>query len=224
MFRLRRGRGGFTLIELLVVVAIILTLVAIALPAYTTSLVRAKVTKAQGDLRALHLAMESYAIDWRVYPAESEAEYAVVGHFEAGLTWLTAPISYIGSLPNDPFQGDYEKPISYELGGVEIPFHQRPGGLLACWVLHSYGPDSPAEENHTSRPNYKLYGDGVVRSYSPTNGTTSAGDISIYGGDASFFGAVVDLADRGALSVADKPGLNVDGVLYLGTLPHSGPP
>ena len=158
---------GFTLIELLVVIAIILILIAVALPNFLDSLLRAKVAKARGDLRAIHTALEEYRLDWNAYPCESESEYAALGHFEAGLTWLTSPNQYLIQLPHDPFQGTYEQAISYELGGVEIPFQERPGGLLAMWVLHSYGPDSPEEENHTSRPNYKSFGDGSCQFLQP---------------------------------------------------------
>ncbi|MCA9423785.1 MAG: prepilin-type N-terminal cleavage/methylation domain-containing protein [Candidatus Omnitrophica bacterium] len=210
---------GFTLIELLIVISIILVLVAIALPHFMNSITRAKVVKARGDLRALNVGLDSYFIDWKVYPCESEAEYLSVEHFEAGLTWLTSPIAYLTTLPEDPFEGNSLESISYELGGVEIPFEERPGGLLAMWVLHSYGPDSPIEENSTSRPNYKITGDGRVASYSATNGTRSAGDISIYGGDARYMGVVIDFADPNLLETADKPGIDIDGQLYLGQFP-----
>lgn len=214
-----RATGGFTLLELLVVVGIILILIGIAAPPLLNSLVRAKVAKAWGDIRSLETALESYRIDWDAYPSESEAEYLSVDRFEAGLTWLTSPIAYMKRLPEDPFTGDYEEGILYELGGVEIPFSERPGGLLAMWVLHSYGPDSPAEENRTSRPNYKTHGDGLVNSYSPTNGAQSRGDLSVYGGDPSYMGVVLDFADRTALPQAVKPGILIDGELYLGRFP-----
>ena len=214
-------KRGFTIIELLVVIAIILILVAIALPNFMESVTRAKVVKANGDLKAIRTGLEAYFLDWGAYPAESEAEYDQVGRFDAGLTWLTTPAAYLGQLPHDPFQGASPHAISYELGGVEIPFEERPGGLLAAWVLHSYGPDSPEEENHTSRPNYKLFGDQRVNSFSPTNGTKSRGDISIYGGDPAYIGVVLDFADRRALESAEKPGLWVDGEVYLGRLPRT---
>lgn len=48
MKTLRRNRPGFTLIELLIVIAIILILIAIALPNFLEAQIRAKVTKAKG--------------------------------------------------------------------------------------------------------------------------------------------------------------------------------
>jgi type II secretory pathway pseudopilin PulG len=203
----------------LIVIAILLILVSIGLPHFINSITRAKVVKAKGDLRSLNVALESYFLDWKAYPCESEAEYLAVDRFEGGLTWLTSPIPYLTALPEDPFEGNSVEAISYELGGVEIPFEKRPGGLLAMWVLHSYGPDSPIEENRTSRPNYKDYEDGRVCSYSPTNGANSSGDISIYGGDSRFMGVVIDFADAGLLKEAERPGIDIDGQLYLGRFP-----
>src|SRR3989304_4018688 len=117
--RIGEAGKGFTLLEILIVLSVILILVAVALPHYTTSVLRAKVTKAWGDIHTLHVSLESYFLDWNAYPPESESEYLSVDRFEAGLTWLTSPIAYLKTLPEDPFQGTYEEGISYELGGVE---------------------------------------------------------------------------------------------------------
>lgn len=210
---------AFTLIELLIVIAIILIILSIGLPYFMTSVTQAKVVKARREIRSLHVALESYFLDWKIYPCESEAEYLSVDHFEAGLTWLTSPIQYLTQLPEEPFEGNAVEAISYELGGVEIPFEERPGGLLAMWVLHSYGPDSPIEENRTSRPNYKVHENQKVCSYSPTNGTNSPGDISVYGGDPRYMGVVVDFADPKLLAAAHKPGIDIDGELFLNRFP-----
>jgi type II secretion system protein G len=215
----RPTRRGFTLIELLIVVSIILILLAIGLPHFFSAINRSKLTRAHGDIRSLSIALEAYFLDWGAYPCESEAEYLSVDRFEAGLTWLTSPIAYMTALPEDPYEGKAIEPICYELGGVEIPFEERPGGLLAMWVLHSYGPDSPIEENRTSRPNYKIHDNGKVCSYSPTNGMISPGDIAIYGGDPRYMGVVVDFADPLSVKQAAKPGIDIDGSLYLGRFP-----
>ena len=63
---------GFTLIELLIVIAIILILIAIALPNFLEAQIRAKVTKALGEIRSIDTAMAAYYLDWNVYPYESE--------------------------------------------------------------------------------------------------------------------------------------------------------
>jgi len=62
-----RRHKGFTLIELLIVIAIILILISIALPNFLEAQIRAKVARAQGDVRSLGQAQESYFLDRKVY-------------------------------------------------------------------------------------------------------------------------------------------------------------
>lgn len=54
---------GFTLIELLIVIAIILILISIALPNFLDAQARAKVTKCEGDMKAMDDAIMSYYLD-----------------------------------------------------------------------------------------------------------------------------------------------------------------
>ncbi len=61
-------KHGFTLIELLIVIAIILILIAIALPNFLEAQIRAKVSRTNSDLRAYEIALESYNVDWKHYP------------------------------------------------------------------------------------------------------------------------------------------------------------
>ncbi|HET8578650.1 MAG TPA: prepilin-type N-terminal cleavage/methylation domain-containing protein [Methylomirabilota bacterium] len=60
VWRLSRAQRGFTLIELLVVVAIIGILSAIAIPLYANVHGRARVAKAQADVRAIASAVTLY--------------------------------------------------------------------------------------------------------------------------------------------------------------------
>lgn len=57
---LKRRKKGFTLIELLIVIAIILILIAIALPNFLEAQIRARVTKANGEMRSLATALFDY--------------------------------------------------------------------------------------------------------------------------------------------------------------------
>jgi len=54
---------GFTLIELLIVIAIILILIAIALPNFLEAQIRARVTQAAGNLRSAQTAAMTHLSD-----------------------------------------------------------------------------------------------------------------------------------------------------------------
>lgn len=86
--RHRSAPGGFTLIELLVVMAIIGTLLAIAVPRYYHSLERARETVLRHDLAILREAIDKYNSDLNKYP---EKLTDLVDH------------NYIRALPADPF-------------------------------------------------------------------------------------------------------------------------
>ncbi len=58
--RLIGNQQGFTLIELLIVIAIIGILTAIALPIYSNMQARARIAKAQADLRGLNSALVAF--------------------------------------------------------------------------------------------------------------------------------------------------------------------
>jgi general secretion pathway protein G len=83
-----RLAGGFTLIELLVVMAIIGTLLSIAVPRYFHSLERARETVLRQDLSILREAIDKYDSDLNKYPEQLSD---LVEHH------------YIRALPADPF-------------------------------------------------------------------------------------------------------------------------
>lgn len=89
---------AFTLIELLIVVAIIGILAAIAVPNFLNAQIRAKVARVQSDMQALSTAMESYRLDRNNYPPI----FPPTRMFDRYIP-LTTPISYMSSVPLDPF-------------------------------------------------------------------------------------------------------------------------
>jgi len=114
---LARGRRmrGFTLIELLIVIAIILILIAIALPNFIEARLRAQVTKARGEIHSIRTAFEMYHNDWKIYPRG-----CITGGNTSGSTqdictqnWgfvaeiLTTPIRYLKHKYDDLFSIGY---------------------------------------------------------------------------------------------------------------------
>ena len=61
------SQAGFTLIEVLVVVVIVAILAGIALPAYSSYVLRGKIVEATNDLSSIRAAMEQYYQDNRTY-------------------------------------------------------------------------------------------------------------------------------------------------------------
>ncbi len=182
-------RRAFTLIELLIVVAIIGILAAIAVPNFLNARVRAKVAKVDSDMNALSKALEMYMLDNNSYPGDHDLDEYMGA--QRGLFRLTSPISYIASLPSDPF---IEKTLAttlglgnsnayapngrpdYEMGsGADNPGTQK----VQAYSLMSYGPDY-FDDN--SDHDFFPFGTDVDR-YSPTNGIRSPGNIFKFGGD-----------------------------------------
>lgn len=62
-----KTQKGFTLIELMVVVAIVGILASIAIPAYTSYVLRGKLTEATSELSTMRVKLEQYFQDNRSY-------------------------------------------------------------------------------------------------------------------------------------------------------------
>jgi prepilin-type N-terminal cleavage/methylation domain-containing protein len=148
-----RRKGAFTLIELLIVIAIIAILALIAVPNFLEAQTRAKVSKAQADMRTLATAFESYFTDYNAYPMR-RAKDADTGQFftahdyrlysggVGNLNCLVSPVGYVtGVGANGPF---------YD------PFSDKPDANSNYWYYNFLGayksavdaPSDPQSAGH----------------------------------------------------------------------------
>ena len=104
-----RQQPGFTLIELLVVLAVIATLLTMALPRYFSSLERSREVALQQNLALMRESLDNY--------------YADKGKYPAALNELVAA-RYLRSMPLDPItESDATwisvPPAQPDMGGVQ---------------------------------------------------------------------------------------------------------
>jgi general secretion pathway protein G len=86
-----RRRFGFTLIELMIVMAIIITLMGVAVPFYQKSIMRAKETVLKNNLFAMRSAIDEYSYDKQKAP-QSLQDLVTDG--------------YLRAVPRDPITGN----------------------------------------------------------------------------------------------------------------------
>ncbi len=177
-------KDAFTLIELLIVVAIIGILAAIAVPNFLNAQMRAKIARAEAELKTIQTAMEMYRIDNNAYLRRD-----VINRRDE-LALLTTPVSYIAFIPKDPFSDPIYHPQDNSIvlhAGFYVfeNFDQEPGFVSgqplyneawkhgAKYSTLSVGPDGA--EGFNNKAGYKIF------FYDASNGVRSAGDIVITG-------------------------------------------
>ena len=106
VFRSRHRSRGFTLIELLVVMAIIATLLAIAVPRYFLSLERAKEATLRQDLAVMREAIDKFAGD--------------TGRFPESLRELVDK-RYLRTLPEDPITQSADSWTTTDSADADMP-------------------------------------------------------------------------------------------------------
>lgn len=177
-FCVSRRKWAFTLIELLIVVAIIAILAAIAVPNFLDAQVRAKVSRAQSDMRSIDTAITMYILEWNNEPRVTNAnnpnnpgEYSSWWGFVSYL--LTTPQPYMSTLPPMPFidkqvlaswrglgagNGQSNQPYTV-IRNTGVPYGWQPGlcytnnsGLLKYNILISQ-----KFHDDTGHSNYILY-------------------------------------------------------------------
>jgi type II secretion system protein G len=178
MLRRNHSEKGFTLIELLIVVAIIAILAAIAVPNFLEAQVRSKVSRVRNDLRSLATAIESYRVDNNAYPGSGQESnyrqpsgvpvvtvayplrdrhpqymwfYTFVVSTTTGQIFgnLTTPVSYMTSIPADPFSRITGGPLGF--------YHTRNNH---AWILMSMGPNQGYPINQGLDMDYDSEGSG----------------------------------------------------------------
>ena len=120
-------KKAFTIIELMIVMAVMAILVGMALPRFKGMQQEGNMAKANGELRTLQTAMESYAMhNGNVYPASSTTPYDT--YLDADSVG-TGP-QLINSAMMDPFSPTNE--YYYRIGN---------GAGTGYYVFGSRGPD-----------------------------------------------------------------------------------
>jgi Tfp pilus assembly protein PilE len=145
-------------------------LVAIAVPNFFQAQTRAKVSRIKADLRTCATALEAYYIDNNAYP-QPDYDNSVLPHS------LTTPISYLTSIPSDFFSFEKNQRYHYYTGEIEL---ESENTTKPYWIISSLGPDQKIDIDVTRyNPQYPDWGESYIisKSYDPTNGTTSQGDI-----------------------------------------------
>jgi type II secretory pathway pseudopilin PulG len=189
-------------------VAIIAILAAIAVPNFLEAQVRSKVSRTKADMRTVATALESYAVDNNKYPTHGNdpQPFSVNGGGNPATTDLcarsgagvTSPISYISSIPADPF-GAVLPGDDFTFGGsttVADGYYYTTEEWFVCrgfgwqvfpsgdaapaskWVLQSKGPDKFFSRTAvTGIPGSDELDRPYRYAYDPTNGSVTPGNV-----------------------------------------------
>ena len=110
-----RGSRGFTLIELMIVVAMVLILVAIAIPNYTQSVRRARESVLRQDLFTMRSVISQYTLDKQKMPQSADD---------------LVQASYLKQIPVDPITGQANwNWHTADEGTIMSPDEQDEGGI-----------------------------------------------------------------------------------------------
>jgi general secretion pathway protein G len=113
-----RGERGFTLIEVMVVIVILSILAAIIVPRIMDRPDKARMVKAQADIRALESALNLYRLDNHNYPTTDEGLEALVQKPADAPSWKEG--GYIARMPKDPWGKPYQYLNPGTHGSIDI--------------------------------------------------------------------------------------------------------
>ncbi len=119
--RLRRAARGFTLLEIIIVVVIIGLLASFVVQNLAGEVDRARLTKAQADVRTLEAALNLYKLDSFQYPTTEQGLLALVERPTMPpepRNWRTG--GYVTSLPKDPWGNPYQYLNPGRRGGFDV--------------------------------------------------------------------------------------------------------
>ena len=104
---MRNRQSGFTLIEIMVVVVILAVLGALVVPKILENVDKARVTRAQSDIRAIQTALDLYRLDNFKYPTTEQGLQALVKQPNDPTITNYRSGGYLPSLPKDPWNNLY---------------------------------------------------------------------------------------------------------------------
>ena len=105
---------GFTLLELMIVISIMLILVSIAVPQYTSSIRRARESVMRQDLFTLRSLISQYTLD------KQKAPQSLDDLIQAG---------YMKQIPVDPMTGQADWAVEQAEDTISSPDQQDEGGI-----------------------------------------------------------------------------------------------
>ena len=119
------GERGFTLIEVMVVVVILSILAAIIVPRIMDRPDKARIVKAQSDIRSLESALNLYRLDNHNYPTTDQGLEALVQKPADAPSWKEG--GYVDRLPKDPWGRPYMYLNPGTHGEIDIYTYGRDG-------------------------------------------------------------------------------------------------
>jgi prepilin-type N-terminal cleavage/methylation domain-containing protein len=240
-----KRHSAFTLIELLIVVAIIAILAAIAVPNFLEAQIRSQVSRVQGDMRSLAVAIESYRVDTNAYPAALCAwNTADSGFTDSNNNTLTPAYNVNYALASSqsstaglrarptfsavPGLAGITTPTAYITSIPSDPFADTKGATFEyvnmankVWFLASYGPDLDEGPDYGGKSGNGYYGGGqMCQGRTGTSGFPTTLLVRFYlsgvsGSNWSWAGVNKDVLGPNFPKVTDK--LLVGGYTYDAT-------
>ncbi len=124
---MRNRPRGFTLIEIMVVVVILAVLGALVVPRVLENVDKARVVRAQSDIRAIETALDLYRLDNYKYPTTDQGLEALVKKPPDPSLTNYREGGYLKAVPKDPWGNPYH--------------YESPGPDGEPYLIISYGRD-----------------------------------------------------------------------------------